>query len=258
MTPLALDIAIGLIILLSTVVAYMRGLIKEIFTVAGFGAAIFFAYESGHLLIPQFNQWLHVPDGADTGKTELVMGLLSPSLAAKVFSYGGMFLIAFIIIMLLGRLLTRWVNEAGLGIVDRLLGGTFGFLRGFLLVFMLYVPCTYLIDQKKMPEWATQSTSVPILQKTLTVANEYFELDKKIEDRGGGIAIKFDKVDLDKLGAKVHPAEEELKEAIKKEEKEIQKGTPDIQPDKLIDQIGKAISPSDAPPAAPPAAPPVP
>lgn len=254
MTPLALDIAIALIILLSTVVAYLRGVIREIFTLVTFGISAFIAYAGGHVLVPTFNEWLNVPDGNDTSKATLVLGLLTPSLAAKVFSYGGVFLFFFIVLSLLGRLLTRWVSEAGLAVVDRLLGAGFGFLRGFLLVFVFYVPSTYLISQEKFPEWARQSYSVPILQKVLTAANQYFELDKKIEDRGSGIVIKLDKIDLDKLGEKMHPAEEELKKALKQEELEVQKGAPDAQPDQLLNKI-QGATPFDQPGPVPPPGP---
>ncbi|MBI3442022.1 MAG: hypothetical protein HY052_09540, partial [Proteobacteria bacterium] len=112
--------------------------------------------------------------------------------------------------------------------------------------------CTYLIDQKKFPDWAKESFSVPVLKKTLAWANERFELDKKIEDRGSGIAIKFDKVDIDKIGAEIHPAEEDLKKEIKKEEKEIQKGTPDVQPDQLLHKLENPASPSESGPTPPP------
>jgi membrane protein required for colicin V production len=245
MTPLALDIAIGLIIFLSTLAAYFRGLIKEVFTLLGLAVAVFLAYKLGHLLVPEFNQWLHVPEEGDKTKTELVWGLMSPALASKVFSYGGTFLSALLVMILLGHFISRWIQEAGLGIVDRLLGAGFGLLRGFLLVFLFYVPSTYLIEYKKFPDWAKNSFSVPVLQSALDWTNKTFELDKKIEDRGNGIAIKFDKVDLDKIGAEAaRQAEEELKAAIAKEEKEVQKGDPNEQPEKNIpapDETGPSL-----------------
>jgi membrane protein required for colicin V production len=231
MTPLALDIAVGLIIFLSTLVAYLRGIIKEIFTLGGFTVAVYLAYKLGHLLVPEFNNWLHVPAEGDQEKTELVWGLMKPALAAKVFSYGGTFLTSLLIMMLAGYFISRWVHEAGLTILDRLLGASFGFLRGFLLVFMFYVPCVYLVGEKDFPNWAKNSTSVPILQSTMSWVNKTFDLDKKIEDRGNGIAIKFDKVDIDKIkNEAARRAEEELKAAIAKEEKEIQKGVPEEKP----------------------------
>jgi membrane protein required for colicin V production len=236
MTALALDIAIGLVILLSTVAAYCRGFVKEVFTLIGIAVAVFFAYKFGHLLVPGLNQWLHVPEEGDKAKVELIWGVLSPAMAAKVGAYGGMFLVVFVVMTLTGYFLSRWIKETGIGIVDRLLGGAFGFLRGFLLVFLLYVPCTYLIDQEKFPAWAKESFSLPVLQSTLAWTNKTFELDKKIEDRGdAGIAIKIDKIDIDKLGIDARSqAEKELKAAVEKEQKEIQKQVPEELPEKLL------------------------
>lgn len=235
MTPIALDIAVGIIILMSTMAAYFRGIIKEVFTLAALGISVFIAYEAGHLLVPPFNDWLGVVEGKAPPKDVLVLGILSPPLAAKVFAYGGIFLLMFTIITLLGRLLNRWVNEAGLGIVDRLLGGGFGFLRGFLIMLMLYMPASYLLDYKKFPVWAKDSASVHVFQGTMDWANKTFELDKKIEDRGGGIAIKFDKFDIEKIKDSAAAAEAELKKDIQKEEKEIQKSPPS--PEGVLDRV---------------------
>jgi len=240
MTPAALDIFIGLILLLSTVIAYLRGLVKEMFTLLALFLGAYFAYTGGHLLIPEFDKLYHVTaDNADsTEKKDLILGILSPALASKVSAYGGMFLFVMILVSLLGWVITRWLHETGLGLLDRLLGGVFGFLRGFLLVFLCYIPATYLIDQKKMPEWATQSISLPILKSTLDTANAHFHLDQRIEDKGNGISINLEKIDLESIGKAVKPAEAELKDAIKKEENEIQKAPPESDPaGHVIDQL---------------------
>lgn len=55
MTPAILDIAVIVILLLSTLIAYFRGIIREIFTIIGLLAASFISYKFGHLLIPQFD-----------------------------------------------------------------------------------------------------------------------------------------------------------------------------------------------------------
>lgn len=230
MTPAALDIAVGLLILISTAAACFRGIVKEIFTMGGFLVAVLVAWKAGHLLVPAFNGWLHVTEGKEAEKAEFIWGLLSPALAAKVAAYGGVFLLIFLSLMLVGFLLSRWIKEMGVGSLDRLLGAIFGFLRGFLLVFVFYVPCVYLVNKDKFPAWAKESFSVPVLQATFEWANRSFGLDKMIEDRGSGIAIRLDKVDLDKIGDKIDDgasaAEKELKEKIIQEEKDIQKGAP--------------------------------
>lgn len=227
MTPLALDISIGLVILLSTLVAYIRGIVKEAFTLGGLIVAVLLAWKGGHILLPAFNAVFDVPADGEDPKGVLVFGLMAPSLAAKVFSYGTTFIGALFVAMLTGYFISRWINEAGLGVLDKIFGATFGFLRGFLLVFILYVPCTYIFDYKKFPDWALQSTSVPVLQSTLEWVNRNWDLDKKVQSKAEGVVIKFDKVDVDKIGdGDPETLKEELKNDIEREEKSIQKETP--------------------------------
>lgn len=263
MTPDALDIAVGGIILLSIVFAYFRGLVKEIFTLLGLGLAVFTSYKGGDMLIPGMDKWLKVPVDGCTDKTEKVLTILSPCLASKVASYGGIFLLVFLLMTLLGFLISLWLKKSGLGILDRLLGAGFGFARGFLVVFLLYIPFHYLLaddeGKDKFPEWATNSTSVPILQKSFEWADKRFGLDKMIDSKGDEIVLKVNKGDLEKLGDKAGKAaddlKEELKEEIKKEEKEIQKGEAEapapIQMPEIQQQLPPEMAPSEPPPHAP-------
>ncbi len=248
MTPVALDIAIGAVIFLSTLIAYFRGIVKEFFTLAGLGLAVFVSMKAGHLLVPGLNKWLGVPLEGSTPtaaeKAQKVLGILAPDLAAKAAAYGGTFLLVFLLMILVGFLITRWIKEAGLGVVDRLLGAGFGFARGFLLVFLVYVPCKYLNDQKEFPDWAKNSISVPILQSTLEWSKTHLDLDKMIEDHGGEIAIKLKKVDIEKLGAETGQAATELKDEVKKEDQEIQKAVPETPPAPV-----PPMEPSPPPPA---------
>jgi len=223
MTPVAFDLTIGTIILASTMISYFRGIIKEFFTLAGLGMALFVSYSGGHMLIPGLGKWLGVPPEGSNEKTEKILDILTPEVMANVLSYGGTFLLTLIIMILIGRLVTHWVADAGVSVFDRLLGATFGFMRGFLLVFAVYALFSFLnIDQKKFPVWVKDSLGGYILQGTLNWSNETFELHKMIEDRGQGIAIKIDKIDLKKIGKKKDQVEEKLEtEIIREERKEI-------------------------------------
>ncbi len=199
MTPVALDIIVGVIILLSTVVAYMRGIIKEMFTIFGLFIAAFIAYKGGHLLLPDVNTWLHVPEDGISDKADYVLfGILSPAMAARAISYGGTFATVLLIVTLLGRMFSNWVKEAGMEIVDKCLGASFGFLRGFLVVFVMYVPFNYLIDGDEFPDWAKKSYSVSVFDKTFKWASKEFKLDEKIEEKSDGVVIKFSKIEANK------------------------------------------------------------
>lgn len=229
MTPVALDITVASIILLSTLVAYFRGIIKEVFTIFGLFVASFMAYKAGHLFIPAFDGWLGVPEDGVSEKVDYVFfGILSPAMASKVLSYGGTFFGVLIIVTLLGRMFARWIKEAGMESVDRWLGAGFGFLRGFLVLFIIYLPLVFIIGQEKFPDWAKNSYSVSTFNDTFEWLNKEYKLNEKIENDGDGVKIKFDKEDTEKLLEKgkdkfkkgVNEAKESLKEAIEKEEQE--------------------------------------
>jgi membrane protein required for colicin V production len=216
MTSYALDIAIFALIFLSALVSYFRGLVKEFFTLAGLILASFSAYQMGHLLVPGLNGIYGVPaDGTDNGTK--ILGILSPPMAAKVTAYGGTFLVVFLLMTLIGFLITMWLKKIGLGVIDRLLGAGYGALRGFVLVFLLFIPVNFLIGKDKMPEWAKQSTSLPMMERTYAWVDKHFDLDKKVEDHGTNITIKLDKVDLDNLGKEAKEAASEVKDEIKKD-----------------------------------------
>lgn len=238
MTPAILDIAVIVILLLSTLIAYFRGIIREIFTIIGLLAASFISYKFGHLLIPQFDIWLHVPpDGgaaaaeavsranphdpvstesmaATVRKGELLFGVVSPALASKASAYGSLFLGIFLLMALISFALTRFIAEIGLGVGDRLAGAGFGFARGYLFLMLVYAPCAFLLGPEKFPDWAKNSQSVPILQTTFTYADEHFDIKKELSALASEALKMMPKAE----DAVKRQAEEELKKEISKEE----------------------------------------
>lgn len=242
MTPAILDISVMLIIFLSTIIAYFRGIIREIFTIVGLLAATLVCYKFGHLLIPEFNNWLHVPpDGgaaaaeavskanpddpistasmaAAARKNELIFGVVSPALAAKAGSYGSVFLIVFLLMALISFSLTRFIAEIGLGVVDRLAGAGFGFARGFLFVLLVYAPCAFLIGVDGLPDWAKNSRSVPILQQSFDYADKNFDVKKQLAKAASEALKMMPKAE----DAVKRQEEEELKKEISREEMKAQ------------------------------------
>ncbi|MBI1214789.1 MAG: hypothetical protein GC185_03095 [Alphaproteobacteria bacterium] len=211
MTPDAIDITIACILLLSGVVAYVRGIIREAFTIVALIAATTAAWLGGGLMTPPFRKWLHVKPGvgdqaahavskaaahgtdASVVKSQLFMGVIAPEKAAVIFSYLSVFIFIYLVMTLVGFFLTRAVNESGLSIVDRILGGGFGLARGFLLVFMFYMPVHLMVSYDKYPQWATSSVSIPILEKAAVYADKHLDLAKFIEDKGDKLVVKLKK-----------------------------------------------------------------
>jgi uncharacterized membrane protein required for colicin V production len=241
MTPQALDLTILLTIILSTGFACWRGFVREMLTIAGVGLSGFAAWKGGHLLVPVFNDWLGVTkDGGSAAadavskgtnadaatreaieaahrKSELIMGVISPELLAKVCAYGAAFAMVFIIMTLVSFFVTKSIEQAGLGVVDKAAGAMFGLVRGFLLIFLPYVICYVAVGKnvEKFPAWAKNSSSVPILEQIYTRADSAVKLDK-IADRLNDIA----KIKFDEEKHALSKNEKEVKEDLSREEKD--------------------------------------
>jgi membrane protein required for colicin V production len=238
MTPDALDITVAIILLLSAAIAWFRGLIREVFTLVALVAATGAAWLGGALMIPPFSKWL----GADAdvaeyaakavsrgtadvaevaiAKQHLIGGVATPEVVAKLCAYSSVFLFIYLVMSLVGYVLSKSVTESGLGIVDKLLGAGFGLARGFILVFLFFLPVSFLIDHEKLPDWAKNSVSVPVLEQSVAFVDTHFGLRQMIEDRGGEIALKIGrKIDPEDLDGALRPDEEQLHEELTEEEK---------------------------------------
>ena len=104
----------------STINAFRRGIVWELFSIGGLIAGIIFAswnYQHlASLLTPLLNHIFDVSVAACNVLAFMVIAI-------------GVMLLA----LLIGRMIRRTAHTIGLGIVDRLLGALFGFARGCLL-----------------------------------------------------------------------------------------------------------------------------
>jgi membrane protein required for colicin V production len=104
------------ILVYSTVVAFLRGFFREIFSLVGLVAGILLASWNYPIVAERLVGWLAIP-------------FATAEIAA--------FLLIVVIVMVLcglaGRLLSTTARTIGLGFLDRLMGAAFGFGRGFLM-----------------------------------------------------------------------------------------------------------------------------
>jgi uncharacterized membrane protein required for colicin V production len=233
---------------LSTIVACWRGFVKELFTILGLLAASFAAFKGEKLVEPYFKEWIGVrKDGGEAAaqavtrgakpdagavdvinalhsKGDLILGIIKPSLLAQACSYGAIFVAVFLVMALLSYFITRSIQESGLTIVDRIIGASFGLVRGFLLIFLPYVAIFVLTgkDMSKFPDWARNSVSVPILASSYDTINKRLDVDKVIKTYGDKVIFQLDQ----KAEKKADEASEELKDELSREEKERQPPSP--------------------------------
>lgn len=110
------DLVILAALSLSLIFGFMRGLVREAFSLAGWILAILIARWFNEPMAAWLAQWVGTPS------VRLVM------------SYGTLFFGTLVICGLLGQALSLAVRGGGLSLANRVLGGLFGAARGFVLV----------------------------------------------------------------------------------------------------------------------------
>ena len=165
MSSMILDIIVVLVILLSAVIAFLRGFIKEILSVVGILGALVASYALGGYLDPLCHKWLGVKQGAQHALR--IWHLIPPDMMASGLAYGSVFVISFAILFAFSYFVSGLVKEAGLGAIDRSLGVLFGLVRGAVLVVLAFLPFSMLMGNSNLPDWAKNSKSVPMIEATI-------------------------------------------------------------------------------------------
>ncbi|HET8729932.1 MAG TPA: CvpA family protein [Moraxellaceae bacterium] len=109
------------IIAISTVFGLFRGFVREAFSLAGWVAA----YVVARLFHPAMESML--------------VGVISTPSLRLATAWGGLFVATLLLVALAGYMIRSLMEEAGIGAVDRVLGGVFGLVRGGILVLALLV-----------------------------------------------------------------------------------------------------------------------
>lgn len=142
----AVDLGIAFVLLISGVLAYVRGLVHEVLSVAAWIGAIFatvFFYPAVQ------------PFARDLIPIDLVADLSTGVV---------MFVLTLVILSLATRAVSSRVKESALNVLDRSLGFLFGLARGALVVCVAYLGYEVLIPEDEQPEWVTSARSLTIVR----------------------------------------------------------------------------------------------
>lgn len=135
-----IDAIVAVVILLSAVLAYARGFVREALSIAGWvGAAILaylFAGAARPLIaqIPGLDKFL-----ADSCELSTIAG------------FAAVFALALVVFSIITPLFASVVSNSAIGGVDQGLGFLFGVARGILLVLVAFVVYDRVIGEKSVP-----------------------------------------------------------------------------------------------------------
>lgn len=123
-----IDAVVAGVIVLSAILAYSRGLVREGMAILGWVAAAVVAYAFAAQAQPLIRELPMVGDFlGDSCELSLIA------------AFAGVFAICLVIAALFTPLLSSWINQTVLGGVDQALGFLFGVVRGVVLVAVAFI-----------------------------------------------------------------------------------------------------------------------
>ena len=143
------DLAVIGVLLVSALLAFMRGFVSEVLAIGAWVGAGLAALWAGPLARPQIeiwmDQWVKLP------------ALVTP------MSFGVVFLVVLIVLLILSRWIGELVRNSVLSGLDRSLGLLFGLLRGAVLVICAYIGTGMLIPMDKWPSAVLEARLLPFV-----------------------------------------------------------------------------------------------
>ncbi len=136
------DLAILAVLVISALLAFVRGLVREALGLAAWVGAIFAGIWALPRVRPQFEHWLSGSPWVDPLAFALV------------------FLVALIVLLLISRWISAIVRNSPLGGADRSLGLIFGLARGAALVICAYIAAGMVIQVDRWPDMILKAESM--------------------------------------------------------------------------------------------------
>jgi len=140
-----LDLVLLGVMLLSGLLAMVRGFMREILSIAAWGAAALTTLYSFNKLLP-------------TAKT-----YFNNDTVAAVVVVAGVFVATLIIVSVITVKISDMILDSRIGALDRTLGFLFGLGRGLLIVVVAFLFFSWLVPEKQRPDWIQQAKSRAVL-----------------------------------------------------------------------------------------------
>lgn len=146
--PSYLDLGVIVIVLISALLAMVRGFTREVLAIASWGAAAVAAIYFHPYLLPYVKPYI------------------SKDTVAIAVSAAIVFFVTLIVVSVITVKISDAILDSKVGPLDRSLGFVFGAVRGILLCVIAFVFFNWLVPEKSQPEWVRDARMKPVLQST--------------------------------------------------------------------------------------------
>ena len=145
------DVAVIGIVLLSALLAFLRGLVRETFSVVGWVGALVIA-------------WIGFPYVRPYGIWRYLYEMFESDFLADLAVGVAIFLVAKIALTFLSSAISRQIRESELNALDRTLGFVFGLARGSLIVCLAYLALAWAWPPQEQPNWIRDARVLPLVE----------------------------------------------------------------------------------------------
>ncbi|MFV0280393.1 MAG: CvpA family protein [Rhodoblastus sp.] len=146
--PSYLDLGLIGVILVSSLLAMLRGFTREVLAIASWAAAALAALYFHPLVVPYLKPYI------------------SKDTIALAAAAGIVFFIALIVVSIITVRISDMILDSKVGALDRSLGFLFGAARGLLLCAVAFIFFNWLVPDKSQPEWVKSAKMRPLLSVT--------------------------------------------------------------------------------------------
>ena len=139
------DLVVLAVLALSGLLAFMRGLVREVLGLGAWLLAAFIASPYG--VFPRVQPWMR-------------QQFTDPT-TSDIVAFGSVFIVSLVILWIIAGSLSSLVRDSALGGLDRTLGLVFGLARGAVLVAVMYVLVGMAVPAEQWPQPILQARALP-------------------------------------------------------------------------------------------------
>ena len=144
-----LDILLLAVMLISGLLAMIRGFMREILSIGAWGVAAIAALTFYGKLAPIVKSYVNLGDTATNAAAAAIV-----------------FLVTLLIVAIITVRISDMILDSRVGALDRTLGFLFGLGRGLLVVVVAFLFFAWLVPDRSQPEWVRGAKSKVVLQST--------------------------------------------------------------------------------------------
>jgi membrane protein required for colicin V production len=145
------DLFVVLVILGSMGYAIWRGFVSETLSIVAWAAAAFAALYLG--------PWV----------ARMAHAFIATIWISMIVGYGAVFIVVFIPLSIASHRFAESVKRSAVGPLDRVLGATFGIVRGLVVLGIAYLVFTTFVPIASQPQWLLNARTLPLIQSSAEV-----------------------------------------------------------------------------------------